>query len=121
MENGAKRKLRVLVADDDADARELMSECLQEKGHQVDQAADGADAWARLRDQAYDCVVVDLRMPKLNGLEVLRLMRKLASRPKTILVTGAKTRCVEQMALKLGAVGCYQKPFPLDSLLKDMI
>ncbi len=121
MESNTRRKLRVLVADDQAALRELLTEFLQEEGHEIDQAVDGADAWAKLQDQTYDYVVMDLHMPELNGLDVLRLMRKLTPRPRTILVTGAKTGYVEQMALVLGAAGCYQKPLSFDSILRDMI
>lgn len=121
MESNTRRMLRVLIADDQVAIRELLTEFLKEEGHHVDQAVDGADAWAKLQDQIYDYVVMDLQMPGLNGLEVLRLMRKMTPRPRTILVTGAKTRYVEQMALKLGAAGCYQKPLSFESMLRDMI
>lgn len=121
MGTDSRLKLRILVADDQPDIRELLSEFLEEEGHQVDEAIDGADAWAQLQVQTYDYVVLDLQMPKLNGLEVLRLMRKLTPRPRAILVTGAKTVYVEQMALGLGAAGCYQKPLSFDSLLRDLI
>lgn len=114
-------KLRVLVADDQAAVRDMLSEFLSCEGHQVEQAVDGADAWARLEDQTYDYVILDLRMPEMNGLEVLRLMRRLTPRPRTILVTGEKTPFIEQTALSLGAAGCYQKPLSLDSLLADLI
>jgi len=121
MVSDSARKLRVLVADDHAGYREMLSEILAEDGHQVEQAVNGADAWVKLQEQLYDYVVMDLRMPEMNGLEVLRLMRRLKPKPRTILVTGEKTLFVEQMALNLGAAGCYQKPMSPDLLLADLM
>lgn len=121
MEQHSEQKFRVLIADDEALIRKLVSEFLQGEGHKVDQAVDGSDAWEQLANQQYDYVILDLRMPKLNGLEVLRLMRRLKLRPRVILVTGEKTTYIEKTALTLGAAGCYQKPLSLDKLLADLI
>jgi len=62
----------------------------------VDEAADGADAWAQISIHDYDYVILDLHMPKLNGLELLRLMRKLSKPPRSIMLTGDKSEYVEQ-------------------------
>lgn len=82
----------------------------------VDEAADGADAWAQISIHDYDYVILDLHMPKLNGLELLRLMRKLSKPPRSIMLTGDKSEYVERTAQALGAIACYAKPVSLDEL-----
>lgn len=121
MENNTGLKLRVLVVDDQKLIREPIAEFLQGEGHTVDQADNGNEAWSLLLTQSYDYVVLDLQMPKMGGLDLLRLMRRLTPRPRTILVTGMKTEHVERMALTLGAAGCYEKPLSLDTLQRDLI
>ena len=82
--------LRILVVDDEPNARELMARVLMGDGHAVDTASDGTDAGWRLREASYDCVVADMRMPGMGGQELYRLaeqtMPELARR--FIFVTG---------------------------------
>jgi len=116
----AKQELQVLIADDDAAFRELVSEFLSGKGHEVDQTDNGVDAWARITSERYDCVILDVRMPGMNGLEVLRLMRKLSYHPRSILVSTEQPTYGERVAITLGADACYDKPISLDRLLTDI-
>ena len=62
----------MLVADDEKNLRELMVRELARKGHQVDGVADGEAALERLREGPYDVVVLDMKMPRKEGIEVLR-------------------------------------------------
>lgn len=112
--------LRCLVADDDSLTRLVLVKLLSEEGHEVDQAADGRDAWAKMTGQEYDYVVLDLHMPETNGLEVLRLARTLDRVPRLVLVTGDLSAHVEQTALSLGAARCFEKPLLFHHLLEDM-
>ena len=64
---------RILVVDDEQNARDLMARVLMADGHEVDTAADGAEAGLRLQAEAYDCVVTDMRMRGMGGQELYRL------------------------------------------------
>lgn len=81
----------VLVVDDDASVRSLYADALEESGHRVSIAIDGADALNRLRDGSHPCVVLtDLRMPRMDGFELSRAVAQdphLASIP-IVVVTG---------------------------------
>ena len=69
------RPLRLLVVDDDASSLELVSRCLSNAGYTVNAAADGEEAWARLRAKAYDLLLTDHVMPGLSGLELVARLR----------------------------------------------
>src|SRR5256714_1474283 len=66
------RSIRVLVADDESRLRELLVRELGRKGHEVEGVSDGEAALTRLRDAAYDIVILDMKMPRKEGIEVLR-------------------------------------------------
>ena len=65
--------MRVLVVDDEPAAREFMARALMRDDHDVETASDGADAWHHLQSASFDCVVVDLRMPRMGGQALYEL------------------------------------------------
>ncbi len=62
---------RILVADDEESMRWVLSKALRKKGYSVDLAADGNQALRQVREQSYDLVIVDIKMPGMSGLQVL--------------------------------------------------
>jgi DNA-binding NtrC family response regulator len=111
-----RRPIRVLVADDERNLRELMIRELGRKGHDVEGAPDGEAALAALRDSPFDVVVLDMRMPKREGLDVLRELSAFAEPPQVIVMTGFQdvTNAVE--AMKLGAYDYLTKPTKIEEL-----
>ena len=97
------RRIRVLVADDERNLRELMVRELGRKGHEVDDVGDGEAALARLQEASYDVVVLDMKMPKREGIEVLRELQVLAEPPQVIVMTGFQEVSTAVEAMKLGA------------------
>jgi CheY-like chemotaxis protein len=67
---------RVLVVDDDDDLRDMLSLCLETAGFEVATAVDGLDALRRLRAWPPQVIVLDLRMPRMNGVELIRIMKR---------------------------------------------
>ena len=65
--------MRILIVDDEPNAREFMTRALTRDGHVVDTASSGDDAWRQLQAARFDCVIVDLRMPGMDGQELHRL------------------------------------------------
>jgi two-component system response regulator HydG len=110
-------KPRVLVADDDAGVRYTLRDILESAGVDVEEAADGAAALARLQTDRFDLVVSDLRMPQLDGMELVRRMQSLPSPPKLVMITahGSERQAVE--AMKAGAFDYFRKPFENDELM----
>lgn len=111
------RRSHVLVADDDASVRKLVAQLLEGRGYVVDQAGDGSSALERLKVQNYDLLIVDLKMPDIDGLTVARIARQAARRLPVIIITGHSTeeRAVE--AANLGVSGYLLKPFGAEQVV----
>lgn len=104
-------KLPILVVDDERNIRMTMSQSLEPLGLPVETAVNGEEALSKLRAATFGLVFLDLRMPGLDGMEVLRIIRRTWPRLRVIIITahGAVDSAVE--AMKLGAVDFVQKPF----------
>ncbi len=72
----ARRRKRVLVADDSISVRELERQLLAARGFEVEVAVDGMDAWTRLRDEAFDLLVTDVDMPRMDGIELTKSIKQ---------------------------------------------
>jgi two-component system response regulator AtoC len=110
------RAIRVLVADDERNLRELMIRELGRRGHEVDGAADGASALERIREASYDVVVLDMRMPQKQGIDVLRELAVLPEAPQVIVMTGFQDVATAVEAMKLGAYDYLTKPTKIEEL-----
>ncbi len=106
----------VLIVDDDAALREGLAETLADLGHRAEQAADGAAALARLAQGGVDAVLLDLRMPGLDGMEVLRRLRARPDAPPVAVLTAVPTAANTIEAMRLGAVDHLAKPIGRDDL-----
>ncbi len=107
--------LRVLFVEDDAETRRLVARNLEAHGYQVDPAADGATALARWEARRPDLLLVDLGLPDVDGLEIIRRVRREATTP--IVVLSARGREEQKVAaLDLGADDYVTKPFGMSEL-----
>ena len=100
----------VLIVDDDDALRDGLAETLEDLGHRPEQAADGAAALARLARGGIDAVLLDLRMPGMDGMEVLRRIRANADPPPVAVLTAVPTAGNTIEAMRLGAVDHLAKP-----------
>ena len=103
--------IRILVADDDADIRMTLSERLHWLGHEVVTAGDGQAALAAVEAHALDLAFIDVSMPRLNGIEALKLIRKRWPNLPVVVVTAYGTIRLAVEAMKEGAVDFITKPF----------
>ena len=110
------RAIRVLVADDERNLRELMVRELQRKGHQVDGVGDGVAALERLREGPYDVVVLDMKMPRMEGIEVLHELQSFPEHPQVIVMTGFQEVSTAVEAMKLGVYDYLTKPTKIEEL-----
>jgi signal transduction histidine kinase len=108
---GTAMSIRILVADDDADIRMSLSERLCWLGHEVVTASDGQAALAAVEAHALDLAFLDVSMPRLNGIEALKLMRKRWPNLPVVVVTAYGTIRLAVEAMKEGAVDFITKPF----------
>lgn len=108
--------MKILIADDDAELRELIGFALRQAGYLVVQAADGAEAIRRFGEEEPDLVILDVNMPKLNGLDVCRQIRSTAATP-IMMLTVRSSEEDQVQGLDLGADDYLTKPFSPRTLL----
>lgn len=101
---------RVLVVDDEEGIREFISEVLEDAGHDVTLARDGVEAENLLENRSFELVISDLKMPRGDGMTVLRKAKSAQPDVEVVMLTahGSVTGAVE--AMKLGAFDYLQKP-----------
>jgi DNA-binding response OmpR family regulator len=106
------RPPRILLVDDEQSLQTLLSYPLRKDGYEVVQATDGREALARFGEQPFDLVVLDLMMPKLDGLEVCKRLRARSTVP-IIMLTAKAEEIDKVLGLELGADDYITKPFSL--------
>lgn len=109
---------KILVADDEPNIREIISELLREAGHRVAVAVDGLDAWEKMQMEPYDLYVLDVFMPRLDGLDLIEKIRELQPMAVIIVITGFSSIDVAIKAIRKGAYHYITKPINADELIK---
>ncbi|MBN2468416.1 MAG: response regulator [Deltaproteobacteria bacterium] len=115
--------VRILVVDDELPICELMDEFLSSQGYQIMTATNGEEALAKFEDTGPDVVILDLRMPGMSGLEVLRSMRAQGGAAHIIMLSAYGDSPTVQEALRSGANYYVEKPMKFSQLveiLKDI-
>jgi DNA-binding response OmpR family regulator len=107
-----QRASRILLVDDERAILTLLSYPLRKDGYEVVQAADGGEALSRFAESRFDLVVLDVMMPKLDGLEVCRRLRAQSSVP-IIMLTAKAEEIDKVLGLELGADDYITKPFSM--------
>ena len=110
------RAVRALLADDDESFRRVQEYMLAQAGYQVTSTASGQDALARFRDELHDVVITDVRMPGLDGLELLARLQAISPETPVVVVTAHGTIETAVEAMKRGAFDFLTKPFPGEQL-----
>jgi DNA-binding response OmpR family regulator len=108
----ADRSARILLVDDEQPIQTLLSYPLRRDGYEVVQATDGREALDRFEEEPFDLVVLDLMLPKIDGLEVCRRLRSRSSVP-IIMLTAKSEEIDKVVGLELGADDYITKPFSL--------
>jgi CheY-like chemotaxis protein len=107
---------KILVIDDDALDRGLLVAVLEERGYEVILADNGGTGLMLCHQRTPDAVVLDLKMPGIDGRSILRQLRILHPTLPVVVFSGLKTDEIEQEMLNQGATACIQKAFSLDQL-----
>lgn len=109
----------ILAVDDSRSLRRMLKMTLEEAGHTVTEAEDGASGVAKARQQAFDLVLLDVNMPVMDGITVASRLRKLpeyASTPILMLTTESSAE-KKKLGKEAGATGWIVKPFSPDKLV----
>jgi two-component system NtrC family response regulator len=109
-------RLKLLFADDEKSLQEVMRNELPRMGHDVTVCADGLEAVEALKRQTYDCILVDLNMPGLDGIEVIAKAKELSPHTDAVVLTGKSSFDTAVAALRHGAFDYLTKPCKLVEL-----
>ncbi|MFZ2198433.1 MAG: response regulator [Thermodesulfovibrionales bacterium] len=110
-------KGRILVVDDEDIVRTSCSRTLSPEGYEVRLAKNGVEGLKMASEERFDLVLTDLKMPDMDGIEVLRIIKEKWPETAVIIVTGYQTVDTAVKAIKLGAYDYIEKPFTPDALI----
>jgi DNA-binding NtrC family response regulator len=116
-----KRTGRILVADDEEGVRTFVAESLERDGHEVVQVADGKAALAAAREEPFDVVISDLRMPEMDGMSLVRTLRTEQPDVEIIVLTAFGDVATAVEAMKLGVLDYLQKPLPGPAAARTLV
>ena len=112
-----RKKFHILVVDDELVVRDSLKEWLEEEGFSVDMAASGPEALDHLTRQGYQLMLLDIKMPGMDGVEVLQKAKENASDLNVIMMTAYATVETAVEAMKIGALDYLVKPFDPEALV----
>jgi DNA-binding NtrC family response regulator len=111
---------RILVVDDDESIRKTMKAILEDVGYLVDLAATGSEAIQKTEEKAYNVALLDIRLPDMEGVELLKLMKDTVPRTRKIMVTGYPSMQNAIVALNKNADAYIIKPVSVEELLNTV-
>ena len=111
------KPIKVLYVDDEDVLRTLVKDQLAHEGFLVDTADDGDTALEILEDKKFDLILLDIRMPRLSGIEVLKVLRKRKITSRVVVLTAVSDLAVAIEAVKNGANDYLTKPYELNTLV----
>jgi DNA-binding NtrC family response regulator len=110
-------KGRILVIDDEDIVRLSCSRTLVPEGYELKMAKNGIEGIKMLEEESFDLVLTDLKMPNMDGIEVLGTIKEKWPKTDVVIVTGYQTVETAVKAIKLGAFDYIEKPFTPDTLI----
>jgi len=108
---------KILIIEDEGSQRMLLREFLEERGYTVDEAETGEEGIKKVKKKAFDVVLIDIRLPDISGIEVLKEIRKINLEIKAIMITAFQDVKLVVESLKNGAFNYLVKPINLEELL----
>jgi two-component system, NtrC family, response regulator HydG len=112
--------LRVLIVDDDRDHADSVADILALRGHEIDIAGSGEAGVAKFGAAAFDVVLMDVKMPGMNGVEAFFAIRKLRPDARVVMMTGFSVEQLVDQAMANGAIGTLRKPLVIQQLLRTI-
>jgi len=111
---------KVLVVDDEQEFLDTLAERMRDRGMDVSTTTSATDALKKAEEESYDAIVLDLMMPEMDGLEVLKALKKKKPELQIVLLTGHATLAKGIEAMKLGAIDFIEKPADLKVLIEKI-
>ncbi len=114
------KKRKILVVEDEAVVRESVRDWLVEDGYEVECVETGEDALDRIKKEEFGVIVLDLRLPGIDGLQVFEQAKELKAETKGIIITAYPSRETREKAKRLGLLDYLAKPFKVEDLEKTI-
>jgi len=109
---------RIIIVDDDEGIRETLAAILQEEGYQVETADCGKEAIGKTSAKFYNLALIDIRLPDMEGIELLKKIKETVPKVRKIIITGFPTIQNAIQAVNSGADAYLLKPFDMEKVLK---
>ncbi len=113
-------KQRILIVDDEDDLRHLLTHLLSEAGYDIKSASDGQEAISMLKKEKFDLTLLDIQMPSVNGIQVLKFIKENSPKTKAIMLTGYADLKHAMEAKEFGARDFIGKPYKLEDILSTV-
>jgi len=110
------KKPRILVVDDEAAMRESLTDWLMEDDYEVSQASNGEEAVSMVKEKTFEVVLLDLKMPGMDGLETMKRLKEVSPETEIVMMTAYATVDTAVQAMKVGAFDYMVKPFDPDEM-----
>ena len=110
------KKRKILIVEDEAVVRESLRDWLVEDGYDVDIAEDGEEALKKVKEKEFGVIVLDLRLPGIDGLHVFEEAKEMKPQTKGVIITAFPSRETAEKAKRLGILDYLPKPFKVDDL-----
>ena len=111
-----KAEVNILVVDDEEIVRESLLDWLREDGYEVEAVEDGFKALEKVKERPWDIALIDLKMPKMDGLELLGKIKETCPETQVVIITAYATVNTAVQAMKVGAYDYLVKPFNPEEL-----
>ena len=108
---------KILIVDDDKSIRKTLRDILEFEKYEVDEAADGLECIVKVKQNSFDVIIMDVKMPKMDGMEAIEKIQQLSSDTPVVMISGHGNIDTAVEAVKKGAFDFIQKPPDLNRLL----
>jgi DNA-binding NtrC family response regulator len=119
-ENQIPKRIRLLLVDDEVGFVDVLTKRISRRGIDVTTALSGSEALQALRHQDFDVAVLDLKMEDMDGIEVLKIFKKMVPEMQVIMLTGHGSEKSAKEGIKFGAFYYLTKPYELDDLIQKI-
>lgn len=113
-------KTKVLIVDDNKEFCESITDVLEAKGYEAESENSGDAAIAKVQEKFFEVVLMDIKMPLMNGVETFKQIRKVSPKTVVIMMTAFSVEDLIHHALRNGAFGCLRKPLDVDKMVEQI-
>ena len=111
---------KILIVDDNKEFCASMADILEAKGYEIESENSGEAAIAKIKEKSFDVILMDIKMPAMNGVEAFKQIKKISPKTAVIMITAYSLENLIKEALQEGAFGVLRKPLDIDKLIEQI-